>query len=67
MEELVLSLMCVSVLSLMEESLVQMVKSFIALCSHCIISCFNFLVVCNNDFCANGGTCEVSFVGLTCR
>ena len=44
-----------------------MVKSFIALCSHCIISCFNFLVVCNNDFCANGGTCEISFVGLTCR
>ena len=25
------------------------------------------LVVCNSDFCANGGTCEVSLVGLTCR
>ena len=25
------------------------------------------LVICNSDFCANGGTCEVSLVGLTCR
>ena len=25
------------------------------------------LVICNNVFCTNGGTCEVSPVGLTCR
>ena len=25
------------------------------------------LVICNSNFCANGGTCEVSLVGLTCR
>ena len=25
------------------------------------------LVICNSYFCVNGGTCEVSPVGLTCR
>ena len=30
--------------------------------------CYIFLlVICNSDFCANGGTCEVSLIGLTCR
>ena len=66
MVELVLSQMCVNVLSHMEEPPVQTVSSmnYYDMYSHYIMF---VLVVCNNHFCANGGTCEVSNVGLTCR
>ena len=33
----------------------------------CCVYYYVSLVVCNNNYCANGGTCEASFVGLTCR
>ena len=40
-------------------------------CVHNYIKLLNvfilIVVICRSDFCANGGTCEVSPVGLTCR